>query len=128
MNYQFVKFEARNTKTEDRITITKSQSIGLPSKFYNDNSIKKYKYAVLYYDKDIKAIGIQFTINADEKHGFSISKSGKYGGSIIARSFFKINSIDTGHYHGRYNWNKKKQNEIGELYVIELDNPKLEKR
>ena len=41
MDYNFKMFEGRNTRLEDRITITRSNSIGFPGKFYNDNSIKK---------------------------------------------------------------------------------------
>jgi len=126
MTYNFIKFESRNVKTEDRITITKSQSIGLPTKFYNDNEVKQFKYAVLFYDVAVKAIGIQFTNNENEKNRFSIIKSVKYGGSIVSRSFFRINNIDTAKYHGRYNWKIVEQEGIGKLFVIELDNPKLE--
>ncbi|MEK7096608.1 MAG: hypothetical protein AAB881_01510 [Patescibacteria group bacterium] len=124
-NYNFVKFESRNVKTEDRITVTKSQSIGLPTKFYTDNNIVGYKYAVLYYDKETNAIGINFTNDENEKNGFSIVKSEKYGGNIVSRSFFKAHNIDTEKYHNRYNWRIYEQENAGKLYVIELDNPKL---
>ena len=126
MTYNFVKFESRNTKTEDRITVTKSQSIGLPTKFYNDNMINQYKFAVLFYDKEENAIGIQFTNDDNEKNSFSIIKSDKYGGSIVARSYFKANNIDTVKYHNRFNWKTFEQEGAGKLFVIELDNPKLE--
>lgn len=125
MNYNFIKFESRNVKTEDRITVTKSQSIGLPTKFYNDNKINQYKYAVLFYDKEVNAIGILFTNDENEKNGFSIVKSEKYGGSIVSRSFFKAHNIDTLKYHNRYNWRIHKEGDMGDLYVIELDNPTL---
>jgi len=128
MEYNFIKFESRNIKTEDRITITRSQSIGLPTKFYADNLIKDFNYAVLFYDSENNAIGIQFTNDENEKNRFSIMKSDKYGGSIVARSFFKINNIDTQKYHARYNWKKIDQGGVGQLFVIELDNPKMESK
>jgi len=40
MPYNFKKFEGRNARLESRITITKSNSIGFPTKFYVDNKIK----------------------------------------------------------------------------------------
>jgi hypothetical protein len=125
MAYNFIKFESRNTKTEDRITVTKSQSIGLPTKFYNDNKIDDFKFAVLFYDKEAKAIGIQLTNEETEKNKFSIVKSKNYGGNIVARSFFKAHSIDTSVYHGRYNWKIYEQEGVGKIFAIELGNPKL---
>lgn len=126
MEYQFKKFEKRNSRLETRITITKSNSIGLPTKFSEDNKIKGYKYGVLYFDKDSKAIGIHFTNSEEESNKFSIIKSDKYGASIVALSFFKVNDIDTRKYHGRYNWKIIEIENIGKLYVIELDNKKLD--
>jgi hypothetical protein len=128
MEYKFEKFEKRNSRLETRITITKSNSIGLPTKFSEDNRIKRYKYAVLYFDKNSKAIGIHFTNDEEESNKFSIIKSDKYGASIVALSFFKVNDIDTRKYHGRYNWKTVEIENIRKLYVIELDNKKLDSR
>ena len=87
MEYQFKKFEGRNVRLEDRITITKSNSMGFPQKFYQDNNIKDYKYVVFFWDEQNQAIGIHFTNNEEEKNKFSIihSKTG-YGGSVATRS------------------------------------------
>lgn len=117
----FQKFEKTNARQEDRITITTSNSIGFPTKFYQDNNLKDLKYVVLYFDKDNMSIGIQFTNNEDEKHKFTILRSNRgYGGAVIATSFFKVNAIDPKIYHGRYEWNKENPEGIGELYVIKL--------
>jgi len=107
MDYNFKRFEGRHSREEDRITITRSNSIGLPRKFYNDNNIKDYGFAILFWDEQKKAIGVQFTNDKGEKSKFSIlrNKAG-YGGGIIARSFFKSNKIDPNIYHGRYVWKK----------------------
>lgn len=118
--FNFKKFEGTNSRFEDRITVTKSKSIGFPTKFYQDNNLSNYKYVVLYYDVDQKAIGIQFTNSAEEKHKFSIAKSIKYGGGIVATSFFRTHKIDTAIYRGRYNWEKVPQDGIGDLFVIKL--------
>src|SRR5438477_3764634 len=121
MVYNFKKVESRNARTEDRITITKSGGIGFPTKFYNDNKIKDYKYVVLYYDHDQKALGIYFTNDEAEKNKFSIihSHSG-YGGSIVPRSFFKTYDIKPEIYYNRYSWSNEDQEDVGKLYVIHL--------
>lgn len=119
--FNFQKFEKTNSRYEDRITVTASNSIGFPTKFYQDNNIADYKSVVLYYDKDQKAIGILFTNSDEEKHKFSILKSKKgYGGSIVATSFFKTYGIDTKLYHRRYKWEKVNQEGIGDIFVIQL--------
>lgn len=126
MDYQFKKFEGRNIKSESRITITKSNSIGFPTKYYKDNNIKDYKYVVFYFDKNNFAIGIHFTNNEEEKNKFSIihSKVG-YGGSVVARSFFKSCDINSEKHHGRFEWKKQSVEEIGEIYIIKLNKDSL---
>lgn len=119
--YNFKKVESRNARTEDRITITKSGGIGYPTKFYKDNKINEYKYVVLYYDQEQKALGLQFTNDEAEKNKFSIihSHSG-YGGAIVPRSFFRTSDIDPKIYFGRYLWTIENQEGVGKLYVINL--------
>ncbi|MFA6548295.1 MAG: hypothetical protein WCT11_05190 [Candidatus Magasanikbacteria bacterium] len=121
MEFNFKKFEGRNVRQEDRITLTKSHSIGFPQKFYNDNNIKSFKSAVLFWDDANKAIGVLFTNDESEKNKFSIihSKEG-YGGSVVARSFLRFNNIDPKIYHGRYEWEKHNQEGVGDLFVIKL--------
>ena len=121
MSYNFKKVESRNARTENRITITKSNGIGFPTKFYKDNKINEFKYVVLYFDTDQKALGLQFSNDEAERNKFSIlhSHSG-YGGSIVARSFFKTYGIDPNKYYGRYQWKIELQENIGNLYVINL--------
>lgn len=120
MTYQWKKFENLHQRSEDRITVTKSESIGFPTKFYKDNKISQYKWVVLYYDEQQKAIGIKFTNDEAEKNKFTIVTNPNYGGGVIARSFFRSNNIDTKNYYGRYEWEKDNQGEMGELYVIKL--------
>jgi hypothetical protein len=120
MSYNFTKFESRNLRQEDRITVTKSHSIGFPTKFYHDNKINEFKYVALYWDNEQKALGLKFT-NDSTGNEFSIihSKSG-YGGSIVARSFFKFNNLDPSRFRGRYLPKKVDVPELGQLFVIEL--------
>lgn len=119
--YTFSKFTALKQRSVNKISITGSNSFNLPSKFYKDNSLGNYNYAILYYDSNNKAIGIQFTNDETEKSKLKIQKSNRgYGGFISATSFFKTNNIDTKIYKGRYDWKKETVENIGELYIIEL--------
>ncbi len=119
--FNFTKFERTNAREVDKITVTASNAIGFPTKFYQDQGLKDYKYVVLYYDSQEMAVGIQFTNNEEEKHKFSILKSKQgYGGSIVATSFFKTSSINPKEYHGRYEWQKENLEGVGELYIIKL--------
>lgn len=121
MSYNFKKFEGRNLRQEDRITLTKSNSLGFPKKFWDDNNIDKYSHVTLYWDANRKAIGIRFTNDIGEKSAFSIMKNtAGYGGGIIVRSFFKTNGIDPGIYHGRYEFKKENIEGVGEMFIIEL--------
>lgn len=120
MDYNFQKFENTHGRYESRITITGSRSIGFPTTFYKENKIENYKYVILFYDPEQKALGIQFSNNEDEQHKFTIIKSQEgYGGSVVATSFFKRYGIDTAKYKGKYDW-QKVDTPHGELFVIEL--------
>lgn len=118
----FEKFENRHTRVEERITLTRSNSIGFPSRFYHDNNIKDFKYAVLFWNADTKEIGILFTNEESEKkNGFAIARSKEgYGGSVVARSFFRHYKIDPNVYYGRYAWTKSTEAGIGDIFVIRL--------
>lgn len=120
-DFNFIKFQGMHGRTEDRITITKSESIGFPTKFYKDNGIDNFKYVVLFYDSEKKAVGVHFTNSEEEKNKFTIIKSKQgYGGSIIARSFFRGLGIEANKYRNRYKWSKSNIDGIGEIYVINL--------
>ncbi len=122
MEYQFKKFEGKNVRLENRITITKSNQIGFPTKFYQDNGIKDFKYVLLFWDEGNRAIGIHFSNNEKEENKFKIMHSTKgYGGSVIARSFFRAYGIDPQKYRGRYEWEKYNIVGTGEVFVIKVE-------
>lgn len=124
--YNFQEFEKTSIREEDRITVTKSSAIGFPTKFYNDNNLKDFKWVVLFFDPEQKAVGIHITNNEEKKNKFAILRSKKgYGGQVVVRNFFKLNNIDVSKYYGRYEWEKFNQESVGELFVIKLtENPK----
>lgn len=119
--YNFKKFVKTSQRSEDRITVTTSNSFGFPTKFYKDNKINQYKYVVVYYDEEQKAVGLHFTNDEEEKHKFSILRSKQgYGGSIVATSFFKTNNLNPKIYRGKYEWEKTTLEGVGDLFVIKL--------
>lgn len=118
---KFQKFTNLHQRHENRISVTSSNSFGFPRKFFKDNKIGRYKYVVLYYDRGNKAIGFYFTSSEEEKHKFSIIRSKQgYGGSVVATSFFKTYNLNPRLYRGKYDWEKKKIEGIGELFIIKL--------
>ncbi|OGB74803.1 hypothetical protein A2810_02025 [candidate division Kazan bacterium RIFCSPHIGHO2_01_FULL_49_10] len=120
--YNFQKFNSRNTKTDDRISLgAKSYAIGLPTQFVNENGLREAKYAVLYFDSEKGAIGIQFTNDAGGDRFAVIHSKQGYGASIVARSFFRVNRLDLVDYKKKYNWKKYFQDGVGDLFVIELE-------
>ena len=120
MAYNFVKFEERHGRYESRITITGSYSIGFPAKFYNDNGIKDYKYVVLFWDAESKAIGIHFTNDEAEVGRIKIARTENYGANVAVKSFFTKHGIESKKVKGRYDWEKVDQPGVGTLYVIKL--------
>jgi len=121
MTFQFKKVETRNLRSDDRISITTSNSIGITQTFYKDQNIANFKYVVFYYDAAVKALGILFTNDENEKFKFTIIHSKKgYGASIVVRSFFNNYKIDPKIYHNKYKWQIVDEPGVGKLYVINL--------
>ncbi len=119
------KFESVNTKLENRITITGSYAMGFPTKFYQENRVFEYKYAVFFYDDITLEIGINLTCDESEKHKYVIrhDKLGK-GGGVAIKSLLKTMNIDPMKYKGKYQWEKRVLNEVGDVYVIKLNQNK----
>ncbi len=122
--YNFKKHTLVGKRFEDRITVTRSRQIGFPTQFYADNSIRDFKYAVLYFDETKNAIGVKFAAEPEEG-GISINRHKEYGGYISATSFFKANRINTKKFAGRYDYSKVPLTSLGldgsgNLFVIEL--------
>lgn len=107
MEYNFIRHTKTGKRFEDRITVTRNRAIGLPTQFYEDNRVKEYLYAVLFYDKQNNAVGIKFTNDSNEVGRITITKNNQgYGAHIPATSFFKANRINTKKYAGRYEYKK----------------------
>lgn len=125
--YNFIQHTATGKRFEDRITVTRSRAIGLPTQFFADNDIASYKYAVLFYDKNSMAVGISFTNDETVPGRIAITKNNQgYGGHILATSFFKANRINVKKFSGRYDYEKMSLRDTGldkdgEMFIIKLE-------
>lgn len=124
------KFTDTNQRLLDKITITGANTFGFPREFHNNNKIGEYRYVILWYDPERHTIGFQFTNSEEEEHKYTIirDKERKYGGSIIATSFFKTHHLNSKLYQGRYDWKNEDHPTAGKLFVITMvENPKFRK-
>lgn len=119
--YNFIKFTKTSSKTDDRISITRSNSFGFPRDFCNNQLKAKPSYVVLFYDQEKKAVAFYFTNDEQEKHKFKVaySKQG-YGANVAATSFFKVNNLNSKQYRGKYEWKTTKIEGVGMVYVIDI--------
>ena len=104
----------------NKISVTQGGQINFPAAFYNINELKKYKSAILYCDKEMMKVAIEFSED-DDKSGFKlvVSNDGKYGCYISSRAFFQYNGIDYTKFAQRYDYIREKIDNK-EVFVIAL--------
>lgn len=126
----FEQFIGTNmSRLVDKITITKGSHFNLPTAMYRKNSINKFKFVKLFYNKKDSQIGFEFT-NIQEPEDGSLKlvpsgDKGQYGAYIVAKSFFFMNSLKPEKLAGRYDYAKKTLKSLGAdrpgfMYVIDL--------
>jgi hypothetical protein len=112
----FERFTKTGRGYKPKVSIWSSGQIGFNSGSVVRNDLDKYKYAILYFDKDTRRIGVEFTNDEGENNLVkTINRSG--GVSFSARAFLDYYDID-------YSKTKKYDVEYDEndnLYVIPLD-------
>lgn len=117
--YKFIKYTGNYTRGDTKIAINKSGLIRLSSGFCRLTNIKRFEYVVLYYDSVEKAIAFKFT-NTQEDGAFKVTKD-RTGATLSALSFLKTNKILLRSYFGRYEYKKQTVQNIGEVYIIDLN-------
>lgn len=121
-NYNWQKFTKTGSKLGNYvISVNASFSLGLLAGFYSKEDIKKYKKAVLFFDKSRKAVAINFTNDENAEGAFAVTH-GANNGSISARSFFLANEIKQDQFLGKKIPKKEKDDNLGTLYIIDLIN------
>ena len=90
----FELFEKKGGRyTQPRVSITRAGQIGMNAACL-DKYLKNTNYALLYYDKDKKTIGIK-PVDKQADSAFRITSSNKRAsGSISGRSFLSCYGID----------------------------------
>lgn len=118
----FELFDNSNmSRVVNKITLTKSNQLNFPAAFYSINGLDGKKTALLYFNKNMQKIAVQFTDELDDK-GFklTLSNGGKYGAYISIRSFLTLNNIEVPRHAGRYDYEKIVGPNGAPLFVIDL--------
>lgn len=89
MGYEKFTKQRRQAKDQAMITILKGGQFGF-NKVCVEKFIKKYKYAVMYFDKEQKKIGIQLTNDStnNDAHNIRFLKKGTLA-TISTMEFLK---------------------------------------
>jgi len=119
--YHFVQYSGRGrgTVSPDAITITRSETIGLPAKFLEAHHLTRHYGVVLYYDPKRLTIGMHFT-TVKEADSIKITRYEAGGGSIACTRFFRHQHLDFRKHAGVYPYKRVRRKGMPELYVIQL--------
>ncbi|MBI5074499.1 MAG: hypothetical protein HZB62_04950 [Nitrospirae bacterium] len=88
----FEKFIKKGTASAAKVSIRKNGTIGFTSGAITMFELEKYKFAVFYYDKADKKIGIKLT--SDKEEGSYKLQLKKSAGFIAAVAFLNYYGID----------------------------------
>ncbi len=127
--WEIYRKSGTKTRSKKYISITKSQTFGLPRPFIDGYNIQKGVKAVILYNRDSNEIALRFS-NTKPEFGYSLlfgKNSKKHGAMIVAKKFFDDMDIDAKKYAGHYdNYRRVQMNELGfdniqgEAFVIKL--------
>lgn len=120
MEYKFERFTGSVPRGDTKIAINKSGLIRLSSGFCRVTNILKYEFVILFYDKTNKAIAIKFT-NKKESGILKLTRD-RNAATISAKSFMSTNSLLLRSNFGRFTWKKQSVSNIGEVFIVELNN------
>lgn len=112
----FEKFKHTGGKFFPKISIRPSGQIGFSRGALKRFGIDKYEFVVLFYDRELKKIGVELT-NDDKAEGAAKLIVKSDNGTVSAKSFFRYFGID---------FSKKRSfdliNEDGKLAAYIYDN------
>ncbi|MDO8657416.1 MAG: hypothetical protein Q7K55_01650 [Candidatus Levybacteria bacterium] len=118
----FDPFQGKNKRFRNNtISITRASGFGFNSGFYYRNSIKDFKYVLLFFNKEQSAIGFQFLNDGKHPGVLTITHDPRgNSGSITALSFISASDIDVKAYAGRYEPKEQKNSKQGKIFYILL--------
>jgi hypothetical protein len=112
----FERFTQTGQRFKPKISIwSKGGQMGLNQGAIVKYNLDNYRYAILFFDREIKRIGIKFT-NEENEEGVINFKTRKTGGVIPAKSFLDFFGID-------YSETRKYDlifDEKSKLYIVDL--------
>jgi hypothetical protein len=111
----------RFTRTRTRVSTPKASIWSRGQIGFNQGATEKFNltsfdYAVIFYDKDTKRVGIRFTKDENEEGATKIIKRPSGGVSFSATAFLNVYGID----HSETRTYNVEYDEENELYVIDL--------
>ncbi len=119
--YKLTKFTSVGSRVGNYFISFNKSGLILSSGFYLREGIKNFSRVVLYFDKNKKAIAIQFSKDNNVEGGFTLVHSNnRTTGSVSARSFILTHGLNDPKYFGRFVPQKINYEEAGELFVIDL--------
>lgn len=121
--YNFEQFTKTGSKSGNySISFNgKSNTFGFNSGFYIKENIKQYKKAILFYDKEKKAVAFKFTNDEKALGAFTIIHGKTQStGSLAARSFILMHTLNKKEFYGQKIPKKIYDEKFGNLIIIDL--------
>lgn len=116
MVFDYTKFERYNkdiSRVVDKITLTTSRQIGFPQAFTRKHDIHAYEGVILYWERDAKAIAVEFTNDITQSGFTRLVKSDKYGAYAGISTFLSTHSLEPKDFQRRYDYEKIEPSLIG---------------
>lgn len=113
MGFAWVPFTETDTSFAARVTIRQTGQFGFTSGAINRHGIGDYTYAILYFDEQRRAIGIELT--NEQKPGAIPIKKSPSNTYIRGKNFCDRYGID---YSKAYRFNLSEDKESGFLYFV----------
>ena len=112
------KFTITRRSFKPKISIRGKSQIGFNTAAIEDFKLKDYKFAVLYYDKENKRIGVKPTNDKDEEGVRKLRVRELAGASLPARAFIEYHGL--GNFSGqRFNAEFDKQEKMIVATLVE---------
>jgi len=116
----FVKFTRTGSRIgTPRVSIWSRGQIGFNQAAVDEYNLNKYKYVVLYYDKEANRIGLEFNNDGKAEGACKLAFRKRAGVSISAIAFLKTFKID---YSETKRFDLSLDKESG-FHVIDLNKP-----
>lgn len=114
--FEFERFTEVNKSFSARITIRQNGQIGFNGGARNQYGVASHRFAVLFFDRNSKAVGILLTDNEQEPGALRITST-KQNTFIAGRPFLELYGIS---YEKSRRFRLEKR---GDLLVFELEKP-----